>query len=275
MTAHDEQPRDPALARRYREAAEQSGMAPPPALDAQILAAARTAVRPPAAAPHPFPRPWWRRLALPAGVMATTVLAVMLSLTVQRHTPETLESERHERHEQRASQAPAAAGEIREAAPPAGPVPATERAAAAGVVPVAPPVLTDSAPRSVEKKAMPKRMPPPAAPAAMSAPSAPPEAAAPAASNEAATALPRQKMEAAGRSAEAEARVPLQLQRATPAAAAPARQDAAKGDAPGAAQAWIEEIRELRRQGRDEDAARRLAEFRKAYPGYLLPEDLR
>ena len=38
---------------------------------------------------------------------------------------------------------------------------------------------------------------------------------------------------------------------------------------------WIEEIRQLRRQGKAEEAARRLAELRQAYPDFPLPEDLR
>ncbi|MDQ5877824.1 MAG: hypothetical protein QG638_556, partial [Pseudomonadota bacterium] len=38
---------------------------------------------------------------------------------------------------------------------------------------------------------------------------------------------------------------------------------------------WLEEIRALRRQGREDEAARRLAEFRLAYPDYPLPEDLK
>jgi len=44
---------------------------------------------------------------------------------------------------------------------------------------------------------------------------------------------------------------------------------------PPSPEAWIEEIRTLRRQGREREAAERLDEFRRAYPGYALPEDLR
>jgi hypothetical protein len=51
--------------------------------------------------------------------------------------------------------------------------------------------------------------------------------------------------------------------------------EAARGDVSSSIPAWLEEVRALRRQGREEEAMRRLAEFRKAYPGYLLPEDLR
>ncbi len=40
-------------------------------------------------------------------------------------------------------------------------------------------------------------------------------------------------------------------------------------------QTWLEDIRRLKAQGRNEEAARELAEFRKRHPEYPLPEDLR
>ncbi len=40
-------------------------------------------------------------------------------------------------------------------------------------------------------------------------------------------------------------------------------------------QAWIEDIRKLKEEGRAEEAAFALAEFRKRNPDYVLPEDLR
>jgi hypothetical protein len=39
-------------------------------------------------------------------------------------------------------------------------------------------------------------------------------------------------------------------------------------------EAWIEEIRRLKAQGREEEAATELAEFRKRHPDYSLPPDL-
>jgi len=39
-------------------------------------------------------------------------------------------------------------------------------------------------------------------------------------------------------------------------------------------QTWIEDIRRLKGEGRTEEAGRELAEFRKRYPEYTLPEDL-
>jgi len=40
-------------------------------------------------------------------------------------------------------------------------------------------------------------------------------------------------------------------------------------------QAWIEAIRELKTEGRIDEAGRELADFRKRYPDYALPEDFR
>jgi len=39
-------------------------------------------------------------------------------------------------------------------------------------------------------------------------------------------------------------------------------------------EAWLDDIRRLIREGRAEEAAEQLAEFRKAYPGVSIPEDL-
>jgi hypothetical protein len=37
---------------------------------------------------------------------------------------------------------------------------------------------------------------------------------------------------------------------------------------------WLEEISRLKRDGREKEAAEQLAEFRKAYPAYAVPEYL-
>jgi hypothetical protein len=44
--------------------------------------------------------------------------------------------------------------------------------------------------------------------------------------------------------------------------------------APRSPDEWLEEIRRLRAQGRDADAATELAEFRRRHPDYPLPADL-
>lgn len=40
-------------------------------------------------------------------------------------------------------------------------------------------------------------------------------------------------------------------------------------------EAWIEEIRQLKKQGREKEAQEALEAFRRAYPDYTLPEDVR
>ena len=72
----------------------------------------------------------------------------------------------------------------------------------------------------------------------------------------------------AGDSASAE------LGAAAPAAAgkvAPLRQSAPQRSP----EAWLEDIKRLKREGRDKEAAEQLAKFRKAYPAYAVPESLR
>ena len=77
MNEREESTRDPALSGLYRQAAPAE---PPAALDAVILAAARQAVQ-----PAPVRRTsWWKKWSTPLTVMATVVMAVMLTLTVDR-----------------------------------------------------------------------------------------------------------------------------------------------------------------------------------------------
>jgi hypothetical protein len=40
-------------------------------------------------------------------------------------------------------------------------------------------------------------------------------------------------------------------------------------------QSWIEDIRKLVKEGKSEEAGAQIAEFKKRYPDYALPEDLR
>jgi hypothetical protein len=72
---------------------------------------------------------------------------------------------------------------------------------------------------------------------------------------------------------------------AAPAAASPATSSSASvselrdlAAGPAAArspESWLDDIRKLRTQGRSADAARELAEFKKRYPDFRVPEDLR
>lgn len=238
MTDRHDLPQDPALSGLYRAGA---GDGPPPALDARILAAAHAAARPPA-----LPRPWWKRLTLPVGVAASALLAAMLSLTVQRHPPETV-----------APADDAAAARAPQRVPPA-----------ASPTVAAPASARQAASPPEEKKA---RTAAPAAPAPVLGPAPLPAQAPPAPAAAESFAAPAAKSEIAADRAVAAERAPQGLElRAAPAPAGVAARQAAPAPA-----AWIEEIRELRRQGQAEAAARRLAEFRRAHPDYPLPDDLK
>ena len=39
-------------------------------------------------------------------------------------------------------------------------------------------------------------------------------------------------------------------------------------------EAWLDDIGRLKREGREKEAAEQLAEFRKAYPAYAVPESV-
>ena len=270
LPAADGAPADAGLSRLYQASASNE---PPAALDAAILKAARAAVT---QKPLPMPQPWWKRLRAPVTVAATVMLAVMLTLTVDRNPPQVGQEFTQQSTPQPAREA------AQKAMPsplpaPASAVPAdagASRADRAGVareaVPAAPAVIVDRA----EKKAK----------ATDFVPAAPQMAAPPAAMEsrgEAATAVTGKLENAEGRggalperarSADAASPAPAM---APAGAAAAMRESTAKRVAPRPEIVWLDEIRSLRRQGREEEAARRLAEFRAAYPDYPLPEDLK
>ncbi|MFA7292407.1 MAG: hypothetical protein WC023_09180 [Rhodocyclaceae bacterium] len=236
-------PNDPGLSRLYHSATDE---VPPAALDAAILKLAREAL-----AAQPVPLPWWKRLRLPVAVAASMLLAVMLSLTMQGNP-----------------------SMVQEVAPPpslpAAGVPATKGA-------------TD--PASMAKEAV----PPPAvrserrAKAVESAPVGDRTAPAPISpSPEGRLAAPAAKAESTNAADSAVAERPRTMQPAVPTMApagagapAPMLESAAKRAVPRPEAVWLDEIRELRRQGKQEEAARRLAAFRTAYPDYPLPDDLK
>ncbi len=255
MNEPEERISDPALTRIYRQA---GGGEPSATLDAAILAAAAKGV---AAKPVRRTR-WWQRLAAPVALAATVVMAVMLSMTVERQPQE---PEARPPRDVPAEQAPAPV-ESRELQ--------TARSAA----------KAERAPkpqgRVETRKAAPEISRPslPEAPASISAAvGAPPPAAAPAPSS-AAPAPSQREAATADRSNDAapasSADPRLERRNMAPAAAA-SRPAAPAKQAIQPAEAWIEEIRALRRAGKHEEAARRLGEFRAAYPAYLLPDDLR
>jgi hypothetical protein len=274
LPAADGAPADAGLSRLYQASASNE---PPAALDAAILKAARAAVT---QKPLPMPQPWWKRLRAPVTVAATVILAVMLTLTVDRNPPQVGQEFTQQSTQQSTPQPAREAAQKAMPSPlpaPASAVPAdagASRADRAGVareaVPAAPAVIVDRA----EKKAK----------ATDFVPAAPQMAAPPAAMEsrgEATTAATGKLENAEGRggalperarSADAASPAPAM---APAGAAAAMRESTAKRVAPRPEIVWLDEIRSLRRQGREEEAARRLAEFRAAYPDYPLPEDLK
>jgi len=228
--------RDEQLSRLYREA---DRIEPPRALDAAILAAAREAVK-----PAPPRRAWWQAWTLPMGVAATVVLTVTLTLMVQQE------------QERPMSEAPPTQG-----APATAPQEKPDAAADLAVKP--------AAPREAKQEAVKREAEGPAV-----APAPAPETAAPAGA-----VAPRAPMAEFAESVAPARPAAVMRQQAAPAADAVesrAKSAPLRKEAVGAAPAqWLEDIREMKKQGKEKEAAEALAEFRKAYPDYRLPEDLR
>ncbi len=266
--------RDPRLDEAYRRI---PGEEPPPALDQRIRAAARRAV---GAGPESLAtrrqRSWGARWRVPLSLAATVVLAVTVTLMVQ-------DEERRAFDE----------------APVRAPVPAAPTAVEPQPPATAPrePARRDAQPSRPAQPAASGR----AAPAPAASPPAPAaDAVAPAAPKVEQLEMRRQRLEEAepagasapAKPAPAPAPKPLAAQpAAAPPAPAPSQaapsltRERAVGDrparelrsAPEAARSpeqWIEDIRRLKAQGRDADAAAELAEFRRRHPDYPLPVDL-
>ena len=189
-----------------------------------------------AVAPAPPRRPGWRAWMLPTSLAATVVLTVSLTLVVRQ------EQERVEA----------------EAPPPAAPSRPAESEAAA------PAVRQEKAATAIEQKAaappsglkreeVRPQSEPLARPAATGAPAAP-----------AVAAPPPAPAPAAADAVESRAK-----------AAAPLRPEAARAAVARTPEQWLEEIRQLKSQGKEKEAAESLAAFRQAFPDYRLPEDLR
>lgn len=228
MNQLPEQPRDPSLSRLYQANAPGE---PPPHLDRSILAAARAAAKPIATRRAP----WWRRLRTPIALAATVMLAVMLSLSVERNPPQVDKNVVAPRPERAAPEAPTtgdASCDIGKPAPP----PAREAKTPAAPAPTAKPQAAPTQLPAVRDEA-PASAPPPAAVGGAA-------------------------------SAEAESARESRSKLAAPADRA-AKQETATPEA------WLDEIRVLRRQGRLEEADRRLQEFRRVFPNHPLPADLR
>jgi len=259
MTEGD--PRDLELEAAYRETARE---APPRSLDDRILAAAHRAV---GARPAAAGRGWTQRWRVPLSLAATVVLSATVTLMVyeSENAPPPL-----------APSQPAVNGPA--AAPPA--ASSIERAR--------------ELPKPAERKAdeaagarLDQRATGDSSRAASRAPEGPAEAE-----------MRRQAPEAEHGprgivKPSAVAPEPAPFPADARAGAAPsAAEDRAIADRPtgrAAAQApalaakpslvtpedWVAEIRRLKREGRTDEAAKRLAELRERFPSYVLPDDLR
>jgi hypothetical protein len=290
-------PRDPRLDVAYRDAAIDQ---PPAAIDERIRAAARRAV---AAGPQSLgareradaQRSWVARWRVPVSIAATVLIAVTLSYMVQ-------DEEVRKARIDGVPTGPAPA-QVSSAAPPP-PAPAAPAAKAQEApAPATPPAPAADAAAGVsrfEPGAVPFPASPPAerqAPAVGGA-----SASADRARENAALAkeVEQLKAEVERRVAEEARTTSAQRLQSAPAPAAvpaPAPVPMAKPDstreraladrpagrlereaASGLAEQkvrtpeeWLEDIRRLKTQGRTEDVAKELAEFRKRYPDYKLP----
>jgi hypothetical protein len=234
--------RDERLSRLYRES---DRIEPPPALDAAILAAAREAVK-----PAPSRRAWWQSWTVPMSVAATVVLTVTLTLLVQQEQEPMVPEAAPAADVPRASVA----------------IPQKNADAAADLA------VKPAAPREAKQEAVKREAEGPAA-----APAPAPAAAAPAGA-----VAPRAPIAESVESA-APTKPAVMRQQAAPAAdavesrakSAPLRKEAVGAALARAPEQWLEDIREMKKQGKEKEAAEALAEFRKAYPDYKLPDDLR
>lgn len=246
--SHDDT-RDEQLSRLYREAA---GEEPSEAIDRAILAAARAEAAP----VQPRKRAWWQTWAGPASVAATVVLTVTLTLMVQQE------------QEHAFIEAPPSKGEAADSAvKPASPPPAVKQEAAPReaerVV-----GATRQAQEAAEAAPAPKPLAretkaEPAAPAGALAPRAPMAEPAELAAPAKPAAVMRQQAAPAADAVELRAR------------SAPLRKEAVGAAPARTPEQWLEDIRRLKQQGKDKEAAEALADFRKAYPDFRLPDDLR
>jgi hypothetical protein len=256
----------------YREAA---GEEPGPALDRRILDTVRADLKA-AAASKARPLPWWKGW-LPA---ATALVAVVVGVSLTWRVMD--EQERQLREEMQA--APAASEMARQPAADTAAAPAPTRAGSSSPVPA-------NAPVTPEKEVAATAQPPAAPePRAFSAPAAPaPAVALPQEFEAKKVARPEVRETESRRDAVAQDAAPALSRSAPKSEAGPlgASNEAAGAvsSAPAAKalteweavspEAWLQRIRELRKAGREAEAAQSLARFRQRYPDIPLPADLK
>ncbi|MER2625814.1 MAG: hypothetical protein ABTS22_18000 [Accumulibacter sp.] len=262
-------PSDPPLSRLYRQFATDE---PSQAIDERILAAAKAALGAGERSPGADRGRWWRRWRTPLALATTLVLTLTLSLLQQ---PPPGDGFVPAVPGPQVAPAPAAAPPAKFADPEARP--------AAAVVPPSPartagamsdrqaetrqqsrPALTGvgERDREVKSESVAERV------SSAAAKPAPPATEPAATRSERTDVAPAVAGTVTGNRSEA------------PLAAAPGRVPAAalaksRAQAVRTASVWLDEIRALRREGNLQEAERQLREFRREYPDYPLPEDLR
>jgi Meckel syndrome type 1 protein len=271
------QDRDEVLSRLYRQAAAAE---PSPAVDALILAAARRQAAEPLTPPRASGG--WRRWLAPVGVLATIVLTVSLTLTIEREQRDLLP-------------APAPAPAMAPAAPPAKSVTVMPQTATVASPPAAAkPTAPAERKAKMQKEVLPGRAPAAEPGPALAFPAAPAQPAAEIRRGEiqrdevqrdqmrAVAPPPVPQFVPAPAAAVGGAAARMSTESAAPAAVrapAPAvgerRERAMAKTAVRAPNDWIEEIRRLKREGRAIEAREQLDAFRRAYPDYRLPDDLK
>ena len=233
--------RDDDISRRYRElGAEQ----PPPELDRAILSAAREAVERPRVplVPPGGRQRWYYSLA----AAAVAIFAVAITVHFEREQPD-LES----------------------TAPPAAPPPISQPSERKDeALPVQKPKLRAERPPVFAPEPGARA---PAEQRAPSVPAAPPSAEEAPANAAAADAVTSGAPASSAETRAAEQNAASQYQRAP----APAANRALARAAAETPQQWLERIAELRAQGRQQDADRELAEFKRRYPDYQIPAAMR
>ncbi len=232
---------DPKVSDRYRELPREE---PPRALDGAILAASRRALEEKKRShPAPLVAPTGRqRWYFPLAAAAVIVLAVAVTVHVERERPD---------------------AEILE-----GPVAVQKAPPAEEVVKAEAPRPAPSAPPKAARKVPERTFAPDPQPQA--APAAPPVAQAERSDAAAAAAGSREMRAQRDVAASSGAR---------PSAAPASRAEEPARAAPALAklgeqspEQWLQGIADLRRQRRHEEAEKQLAEFRKRYPNYRIPE---
>jgi len=240
------------ISQRYRELPREE---PPHHLDQAILAAARRAAE---TRPAPLVVPTGRRRwYFPLAAAAVIVLAVAVTMHVEREQPDVEMAE-----------APVAVPEAKRESftPDPKPAPSQERAPGASADSRELRAKRDAEPPADLQKAQKEAQNVPSSPAP------PPAASAPAPAQDAVSGARESARADAGAKPAAPMRQESRVRASSAPGAAPAAAGALGALASASPEQWLQGIDDLKRQGRHDEAEKQLAEFRKQYPNYRIPE---